>query len=628
MKPTIIRIGIFLTFLGALCFVPGLGTAAFSQTVPKNVQKATGTNYVTEDLVFNTKILTINTALVLADDVRQTFNPGATVAGLNVGSFAGDPSTPINGDLWYDSVSDELSARINGATVSLGAGGGGGAPDDATYITQTANGTLSAEQALSSLATGIVQVTTTTGVLSSVTDSAGVAALISDETGLGVLAFSASPVFSTDITLPNSATPTTATVAKAAFDTNAWATDRGAIQIHDGTANTFVVAALVSDTPSDGQVPTWNTGGTVTWETPSGGGGGAPDDATYITQTANGTLSAEQALSSLATGIVQVTTTTGVLSSVTTSAGVSGLLSDETGSGALVFGTSPTIATPVISGAITFPDGVRQSFNPDGTNAGLNVGSHTADPSTPSNGDLWYDSTANELTARINGANVALGSGGGGVATDTIFDAKGDLAVGTGSNTASKLSGGTDGDVLTYDSGESTGVKWAAPSGGGSGGTLTLVRFTANDNQAPASSFAALDTRNSILVLDFDAASDENAVFTSIIPEAADFTTGITARLQWTATSATSGDCVWVVAFERMTTDIDSDSFATGVSGTSTTNGTSGILTATAINFTGSEIDGLVAGEPFRIKVTRDADAGGDTMAGDAELISIELRQR
>lgn len=96
-----------------------------------------------------------------------------------------------------------------------------------------------------------------------------------------------------------------------------------------------------------------------------------------------------------------------------------------TGSGSIVLGTSPTITTPTISGAITFPDGTRQTFNPDGTNAGLNVGSQAGDPSAPSNGDLWYDSTANELTARINGANVALGAGGGGgsgltVGTSTI----------------------------------------------------------------------------------------------------------------------------------------------------------------------------------------------------------------
>lgn len=40
------------------------------------------------------------------------------------------------------------------------------APKDATYITQTANGDLSAEQALGALATGLLKNTTTTGVLS------------------------------------------------------------------------------------------------------------------------------------------------------------------------------------------------------------------------------------------------------------------------------------------------------------------------------------------------------------------------------------------------------------------------------------------------------------------------------
>lgn len=64
------------------------------------------------------------------------------------------------------------------------------------------------------------------------------------------------------------------------------------------------------------------------------------------------------------------------------------------------------------TGVISFPDGIRQTFNPDATNAGINVGSIAGDPSSPSNGDVWYDSTANELTARINGATVALGPGG------------------------------------------------------------------------------------------------------------------------------------------------------------------------------------------------------------------------
>ena len=453
-----------------------LAAVCAAQTLPVNVQKAPSTNEITANLVIPTaRTLTINSAVTFGDGVRQTFNPDSTNAGINVGSLSGDPATPSNGDVWYNTSANTFNFRINGAT------------------------------------------------------------------------------------------------------------------------------AFLTGTP-------------------------APIDATYITQTPSSTLTAEQPLSALATGIVQVTTSTGVLSSVTTSSGLAGLISDETGSGALVFGTSPTIATPTISGAIAFPDGVLQTFNPNGTNAGLNVGSHSSDPSSLTNGDLWYNSTGNALKARINGSTVSLGAGGGGsVATDAIWTAKGQLAAATGTATAVAVNVGTNGYVLTADSGETAGIKWAALP---SGGTLTLARFNATQNQPPASAYATFDTRNSIALLNFDAGTDENAVFLSLMPEAASFTTGITAILKWTAATATSGDCVWVVAFERMNTDIDSDSFATGVSGTTTTNGTSGIPNTTSINFSSSEIDGTTAGDMFRIKVTRDADAGGDTMTGDAQLIAVELRQR
>jgi hypothetical protein len=74
------------------------------------------------------------------------------------------------------------------------------------------------------------------------------------------------------------------------------------------------------------------------------------------------------------------------------------------------------------TGVIAFPDNIRQTFNPGADAAGLNVGSIAGDPGTPSNGDLWYDSTANELTARINGASVALGAGGGGTVIPNTND--------------------------------------------------------------------------------------------------------------------------------------------------------------------------------------------------------------
>lgn len=56
------------------------------------------------------------------------------------------------------------------------------------------------------------------------------------------------------------------------------------------------------------------TAGAPAWEDASGGGGGAPTDAKYIVQTADATLSAEQAMGALGTGLVINTTTTGIQS--------------------------------------------------------------------------------------------------------------------------------------------------------------------------------------------------------------------------------------------------------------------------------------------------------------------------
>jgi hypothetical protein len=156
------------------------------------------------------------------------------------------------------------------------------------------------------------------------------------------------------------------------------------------------------------------------------------------------------------------------------------------------------------------------------------------------------------------------------------------------------------------------------------GGTKTYAVFTAKHNQPTATAFATLDTRNSIAVLDFDDATDESAVFVSIIPEAASLGSGLKIRLHWMATTATSGNVVWDVSLERMTTDLDSDSFDTIASGTAAASGTSGILTVTEITLT--TIDSVTAGDGFRLKVTRDANNASDTMTGDAELVVCEIR--
>jgi len=155
-------------------------------------------------------------------------------------------------------------------------------------------------------------------------------------------------------------------------------------------------------------------------------------------------------------------------------------------------------------------------------------------------------------------------------------------------------------------------------------GVGTFCTFTPRENQPPATAFATLDTRNSIAVLDFDDTTIENSIYLDVIPQFAILSSGLNIRLIWAATTATTGNCVWQVALERMTTDMDADSFDTAASATAATSGTSGIPNYTEITLT--TIDSVTAGDAFRLKVTRNATSGSDTMTGDAELIAVEVR--
>ena len=98
---------------------------------------------------------------------------------------------------------------------------------------------------------------------------------------------------------------------------------------------------------------------------------------------------------------------------------------------------------------------------------------------TKDNNSLWYYTgsawAASGATGDIEGVTAGTGiSGGGTSGTVTItnsmataIDAKGDLVVGTGADTFSRLAVGTNGQVLTADSGEATGLKFATPAAGG-----------------------------------------------------------------------------------------------------------------------------------------------------------------
>lgn len=160
----------------------------------------------------------------------------------------------------------------------------------------------------------------------------------------------------------------------------------------------------------------------------------------------------------------------------------------------------------------------------------------------------------------------------------------------------------------------------------------TLLVFTPQANQPPAASYATPDVRNGLLVLDFDAAADEHAIFVGILPRHYGGG-GLTVYLHLMFSSATSGAARFIAALERHlagTDDSDADSFATGVSGAATAVSPSGTEVVLAIAFTeGAQMDNLVVGERFRLKITRDADGstGTDDATGDAELVAVEIKE-
>ena len=153
----------------------------------------------------------------------------------------------------------------------------------------------------------------------------------------------------------------------------------------------------------------------------------------------------------------------------------------------------------------------------------------------------------------------------------------------------------------------------------------TLLFFTPRSNHPPATNPATPDERGGVAVLDFDASTNEEATFIGVMPQHY-AGGGLTVHLQWAMTSATTGDVDWDIKLQRHT-DILGDSYAAAQSSdNNTVPGTAGDVDTTSIAFTsGAQMDSVVAGDVFRMSVIRDASS--DTATGDAELISVEIRE-
>lgn len=154
-----------------------------------------------------------------------------------------------------------------------------------------------------------------------------------------------------------------------------------------------------------------------------------------------------------------------------------------------------------------------------------------------------------------------------------------------------------------------------------------LCRFGAAANQPTLVAYATPDVRNGLLVLDYDPAVSEAAVFVDVLPPAYGGG-GLTIKIRWMASTATSGTVRWAVLIERHqrgVDDSDVDSFAAATFGVAQAaiapSGTE--METTIVVAAGAAMDNLAVGERFRLKVTRDV--ANDDMAGDAELVQVDV---
>jgi hypothetical protein len=156
--------------------------------------------------------------------------------------------------------------------------------------------------------------------------------------------------------------------------------------------------------------------------------------------------------------------------------------------------------TTITAGAVTLNKLASQS-------ASTLLGRGSASSGSPEVVALGTGLTMSGTTIAVN-----TGTGSTNILAPTVVDAKGDLIVGSAADTVGRLPvGATNGHVLTVDSAETLGVKWAAASGGGGGsnsiadGRLTLTSgspVTTADVTAATTLYYTPYTGNSISLFD------------------------------------------------------------------------------------------------------------------------------
>ena len=370
-----------------------------------------------------------------------------------------------------------------------------------------------------------------------------------------------------------------------------------------------------------------------TWGACPGAGSGAPTDAKYIVQTADATLSAEQALATLATGIMKVTTTTGVISVAVAGTDYPGLAF------ANVFTTAQTFqpATDVITGTFR-RNGAAQTSNIIEIQTEANALLASIDKTGAITAPSFTANGASSGIVDINGVTsgkLRLTTADATAQTITVTGAA--QTVGATTLTIPDMANTNDTFLFAAKAATLTNKTLDAE---GPGNVLTIPRRiwlpAAGCNNATAGNVWDLPTSNPAVpacktgtntqmgVLDFADGSNLSAQLTYALPTT--WTGTVDARIKW-LTSATTGNVVWQIQTICVAdAETDDPAFNTASTVTDAAKGTT--LQTNDAAITGVTTTGCAAGELMHLKILRDSAHASDNLSATARLIGVELTIR